>query len=1261
MSQDYFLSNISNKLSSESTQASSINTTGSTVGSDSISTIATASIPQITLDRFRESDLFSGIDGSGYSIVVLDTGIDLDHPVFNPDFDGNGTVDRHRIVYSDDFSDGDGAGKGDVDASDTHDHGSHVSSIAAAMAPGANIIHLKVFPDGTNPTVDDAFIQQALRWTVDHAAEYNIASVNLSIWNASAQYQTEQPESSISKEYERLAKVGVIPVAITGNGFAAFQAEGTSIYAAYPNVIGVGAVDSSNKIASISQRHETLADIFAPGVGIVGADRNGGTRQMNGTSMAAPHIAGITALAQQLAVKEIGRRLTPQEFRDLLRTTGVTIYDEEDPKDGVKNTEKYYQRVDVFGLGEGILTAKLGAFPTTGDDKILGNAGNNYIAGFGGNDSLYGNQGDDTLMGGIGDDYLDGGDGEDSLSGGDGNDRLIGNWGNDILSGNAGNDLLEGNYGQDYIYGDDGEDTLYGGGDSDDLSGGAGNDLLYGFDASSVDYDDQYYGDRLYGNEGDDTLFGGNGADSLEGDEGNDNLNGGNDDDSLWGNDGDDILIGETGNDGLWGGDGNDEIVGGDGNDGLAGEDGNDTLRGGLGDDRLYGDKGNDSLYSSEGNDLLDGGTGTDSMFGSFGDDTYYIDDVNDTVAEYIDEGFDTIYASVSYTLPDYVERLILTGNNAIDVTGNDSDNSLTGNDASNVLDGKGGNDLLDGKAGNDRLIGGTGDDILIGGLGADLLEGGDGIDIASYAAATAGVTVNLVAGRGAGGEATGDTLQSIENLEGSEYRDNLVGADQANLLGGLGGNDFLDGRNGNDTLDGEAGSDRLLGGDGDDQLLGQAGDDDLDGGNGNDSLYGGDGDDFLEGQAGNDLLDGGAGDDTFLGGDDNDTLLGGAGNDILYGESGNDRLNGGLGEDFLYGAEGDDQLLGADGNDYLEGSTGNDQLLGGVGDDLLDAGVGNDTLDGGEGKDELLGGIGNDVLKGGMGNDLLTGGGGIDRFVIHLGDGLDTITDFAGIGRGSIPTSEATTEADVIEFDGADLIAKNMLLTQNGSDLEITFAGVSDTQVILKNFSLENLDNLGNGSGSSAGLGNIQFLFEGQNQIQDNFDVFNAEWQNGNPDWNYGRVLNLNTVTFLNDLDNAIQGFDNSDDVINGQGGNDSLWGLGGNDVLRGGAGNDTLIGGAGMNYLTGNAGSDTFVISTEGINTVTDFTVGQDFIGLSDGLTVDQLKIEQGIGVNSSSTWVKLASNDSLLMSLNGVGATDLTTNVFLPSSSYQPPVFA
>ncbi len=90
----------------------------------------------------------------------------------------------------------------------------------------------------------------------------------------------------------------------------------------------------------------------------------------------------------------------------------------------------------------------------------------------------------------------------------------------------------------------------------------------------------------------------------------------------------------------------------------------------------------------------------------------------------------------------------------------------------------------------------------------------------------------------------------------------------------------------------------------------------------------------------------------------------------------------------------------------------------------------------------------------------------------------------------------------------------------------------------ILKDFALENLDNLSKAPGATVNLGNI--LFDGDRTIQDSFDVFNAE--------DIRKFLfNRNTVTFLNDLDNVVFGF--NDDVINGQGGNDRLFGLGGHN----------------------------------------------------------------------------------------------------------------
>ena len=190
--------------------------------------------------------------------------------------------------------------------------------------------------------------------------------------------------------------------------------------------------------------------------------------------------------------------------------------------------------------------------------------------------------------------------------------------------------------------------------------------------------------------------------------------------------------------------------------------------------------------------------------------------------------------------------------------------------------------------------------------------------------------------------------------------------------------------------------------------------------------------------------------------------------------------------------------------------------------------------------------------------------------FAIAAGDGCDVITDFGGVGRGYPTNPAAIAEVDTIKFTGAGLTADNMLLTQNGDDLEITFEGVDDTKVILQNFQLDHLDNLW--LATSCGyemLGNI--IFDGEDEATDSYDVYND-------DSLQAQIWNRNTVTFLNDLDNDVSGFDDSNDVINGQGGNDTLRGLSGDDVLRdqeelvgvsearldnaffGGEGNDTL-----------------------------------------------------------------------------------------------------
>ena len=80
-----------------------------------------------------------------------------------------------------------------------------------------------------------------------------------------------------------------------------------------------------------------------------------------------------------------------------------------------------------------------------------------------------------------------------------------------------------------------------------------------------------------------------------------------------------------------------------------------------------------------------------------------------------------------------------------------------------------------------------------------------------------AAVEVRLHDGFAQGGDADGDTFESIERINGSPHDDTLEGDSNENALHGLGGDDVLDGREGNDWLEGDEGADVLRGGEGHD------------------------------------------------------------------------------------------------------------------------------------------------------------------------------------------------------------------------------------------------------------------------------------------------------------------------------------------------------------------------------------------------------------------------------------------------------------
>jgi len=166
--------------------------------------------------------------------------------------------------------------------------------------------------------------------------------------------------------------------------------------------------------------------------------------------------------------------------------------------------------------------------------------------------------------------------------------------------------------------------------------------------------------------------------------------------------------------------------------------------------------------------------------------------------------------------------------------------------------------------------------------------------------------------------------------------------------------------------------------------------------------------------------------------------------------------------------------------------------------------------------------------------------------------------------------------------------------------------------------------------------------------------------------------LLNSNSaspIAFPNNQNNQIQGLNQLNDAINGQGGddcinglrgddilrgkagNDTLWGNAGKDTLWGNAGNDTLWGGVGQDVLIGGSGSDIFVLRPqEETDTLTDFNLSErDRIGLAGGLTFDQLTISQGTEKNKNNTLISTQTGDILAI-LKNTNASTIDNAAFL-----------
>ena len=218
---------------------------------------------------------------NGPIVAVCDTGADLQHP----DLVGN-------LVPGYDFVSSNPA------AQDDNGHGTHVAGIIGAVGNNAigvsginwraRLMPVKIL--GSDGSGDSVTAWLGIRWAVDQGAKV----INLS-------FGTPYPDPLLQDAVSYALAKGVVVVAAAGNVYAGSDITmgGPCYPAAYPGVLGVGATDSNDAVAWFSNQ-AAFVDVTAPGVSVLSTVlRRPGYSDyglMSGTSMAAPHVAGLAAL-----------------------------------------------------------------------------------------------------------------------------------------------------------------------------------------------------------------------------------------------------------------------------------------------------------------------------------------------------------------------------------------------------------------------------------------------------------------------------------------------------------------------------------------------------------------------------------------------------------------------------------------------------------------------------------------------------------------------------------------------------------------------------------------------------------------------------------------------------------------------------------------------------------------------------------------------------------------------------------------------------
>ena len=259
------------------------------------------------LAAIRAAEAWDVITGTREIVIaVVDTGVDLSHPDLaaqvwtNPgevpgnglDDDGNGKVDDvHGWHFYQICSSTECYAMEDANVQDDHHHGTHVAGVAAAatdnrmgvagVAWGARIMPVKVLGSDGEGWYDD--IVRGILYAADNGARI----INLSLGGP-------DPFPPLQEALAYARARGALSVAATGN-----KSEPVYYPAAYPEAMAVAATDSSDARGSFSN-YGPAVSVAAPGVGVESTLPGGQYGLLTGTSVAAPHVAGLAALIWSL-------------------------------------------------------------------------------------------------------------------------------------------------------------------------------------------------------------------------------------------------------------------------------------------------------------------------------------------------------------------------------------------------------------------------------------------------------------------------------------------------------------------------------------------------------------------------------------------------------------------------------------------------------------------------------------------------------------------------------------------------------------------------------------------------------------------------------------------------------------------------------------------------------------------------------------------------------------------------------------------------